>query len=176
MKKLNYLCLVALISCGLGLMACSDSLKSQFDACCTKKSNPNELLNNSKFKERIVKGYSQQYYEKLLECSKIYFSIYYDSTQNYYRLYTWKKREYKNDNNARLLFNISKDYVATNLFVNGWEIDKSGYSNYPDLDKLADSDIKTIENLANIRICNSTSIFRCLYITGNVVEEDRQYI
>lgn len=156
-------------------MGCFDSLKFQFDACCTKKSNPNELLNTSKFKERIVKGYSQQY-EKLSECSKIYFSVYYDSTQNYYRLYTWKKREYKNDNNVRLLFNISNDYVAINLFVNGRGIDKSGYSNYPDLDKPTDNDIKTIENPANIRICNSASIFRCLYITGNVVEEDRQYI
>jgi len=174
MKKLNYLYFVVLISCGLGLIGCSDSLKSQFDVCYTKKSNPNELLNNSKLKERIVKEYSQQYYEKLLECSNIYSPIYYDSIQNCYRLYTWKEHKYKNENSVRLRYYIDKDSVAINLFINDWEIDKSGYSDYPNPEKMTDQDIQSIEGLANKGIATAQGVLGLCYATGNIIEKNKE--
>lgn len=98
--------------------------------CQNGQQTPAELLQNSDVKEAIVTGYSQQYYEKLLETGKIFSDVLYDSIQKNYHLYAWKDKKYDGQNMVRLRYYPLQDSVATNLIVDDLEIDKSGFDNY----------------------------------------------
>jgi hypothetical protein len=80
---------IGIIGTGLISICCSGSLEKQFIMCQNGQQTPAELLQNSDVKEAIVTGYSQQYYEKLLETGKIFSDVLYDSIQKNYHLYAW---------------------------------------------------------------------------------------
>ena len=171
MKNLFFTCVIIF---GLTLSGCSNNLKSQFDKCYKGKLAFSELLQKSEVKDYLIQNYSQQYYEKLLDCSKICSPIYYDSITNIYHLYTWKEHKFENENTVRLRYYVTQDSIATNLFINGFEIDKTGFCNYaPDCLEKAESNIQSITKLANQGYATAQIILGIYYANGDAVEQDK---
>lgn len=127
MKNLFFICITVL---SLILTGCSNNLKSQFDECYAKKISPIELLQNKKVKERIVKNYSQQYYDKLLANADVYTKVYYDSLYNCYYTYGLKKGISNEQSSTQLRYYLNNDSLSTTLRMFNVIIDKSGESDY----------------------------------------------
>lgn len=171
MKNLFFTCIIIL---SLILTSCSNNLRSQFESCYKSKLTPIELLQTSKVKKYIVQNYSQQYYEELLDCSKLYSPVYYDSITNIYHLYTWKNSKFENENAVRLRYYIAQDSIAINMFINSFEIDKTGFCNYaPDCIEKAELNIQSITKLANQGYATAQVILGIYYANGDAVEQDK---
>ena len=109
-----------------------------------------------------------------MDCSKLYSPVYYDSITNIYRLYTWKSSKFENENTVRLRYYINQDSIATNLFINDLEIDKSGFCEYaPDCLEKAESNIQSITELANQGHATAQVILGIYYMNGNAVKQDK---
>ena len=171
MKNLFTHCMIIM---SLILTSCTDSIRSQFESCYQGKLSPLELLQTSKVKKYITQNYSQQYYEKLLSCSKIYSPVYYDSITNVYHLYAWKESKFEDKNTIRLRYYVTRDSIATNLYINDLEIDKTGFIDYaPDCLNNAEQNIESITKLANQGYATAQMILGLYYSEGNGVEQDK---
>lgn len=168
------LSVAAIIYFNFCLVSCSDNIRSQFDSCYAGKSNSNDLLSDNSIKKRIIRDYSQQYYEKLLEIGKIYSSVYYDSIQNIYHLYMWKEQKFRSDNSARLRYYVNKDSIGINLIVNQLEIDKSGYSDYAGWEDNAKLYVEAITKKANQGNATAQLILGIYYSDGIGVDKNEQ--
>ena len=109
---------------------CSDNLKSKFEDCYTTKISPIELIYDNDVKERIIKNYSQHYYDKLLSNTDFYSQVYRDSSLNCYYFFAWKDKKYNTSDNIQLRYYVKNDSLATILRIEDLEIDKSGNSDY----------------------------------------------
>lgn len=101
-------------------------LNHLFYACYINKSHPQEILNNTYFKEQILNRYSKDYYNKIIENGKLFSNVTFDSYYKCYRLYIWKNRKYEYDNCVKIRYYINKDSLSATLNVNALEIGKSG--------------------------------------------------
>lgn len=127
MKKLF---IHSIIIMNLILAGCSDSIRSQFENCYVQKISPIELLQNEDVKERIIKNYSQTYYDKLLANADVYSKVYYDSLHNCYYTYGLKKGISNKQSSTQLRYYINNDSLSTTLRMFNIIIDKSGESDY----------------------------------------------
>lgn len=126
----------------------NNNLKYCFDSCYTEKITVNELINSSKVKERIIQDCSQEYYDSLISNSDIYSTLYYDSVQHSYYFYGWKDRMYNSDFNMQVRYYITNDSLAVTLMMFGFEVDKTGNSDYIDWLEAPSQHIETIKEYA----------------------------
>mgnify|MGYP002566373612 CR=1 FL=1 len=136
------------ISLCLMITSCSDSLKSKFEDCYTAKTSPTELLHNKDIKDRIIKNYSQQYYDKLLSNANIYTQIYLDSLHGYYYMYGRKENVSNRDFNTNLRYYYKNDSLSVTMKMYNIEIDRSGYSDYEGWENDIENHLKEIEKQA----------------------------
>lgn len=148
MNYFNKIVLASIFLCFM-ITSCSDSLKSKFDNCYIQKESVSKLLHDSKIKKRIIKNFSQEYYDKMMQTGVIYSPVYYDSIASCFHLYAWKKHKFDSENQIKLRYYVNKDSVATNMFINNMEIDKTGFSNYAGWGKDVKQDMQLIYQKAN---------------------------
>lgn len=134
-KVKTFLFTIVIFCCSFVLMSFSDDLKFKFTSNMDNSNNSIFILNDSDVKERIISEYSQQYYEKLLDVGNIFSSIHYDSIQNYFYVYAWKNHIFELKNKFCLRYYPDNDSIATNLIIDGLEIDKTGFCDYNGWDK-----------------------------------------
>ena len=173
---MNYFNKIVLASIFLCLMitSCSDSLQSKFKDCYLQKKPVSELLHDSEIKERIIKGRSQEYYDKMMQTGIIYSPVYYDSIAGCFHLYVWKNHRFDTKNQVKLRYYVKKKSIATNMFINDIEIDKTGFSDYADWEKNAAQYIQPISQKANQGNATAQLILGMYYLYGEGVEKNEE--
>lgn len=172
---MNNVCKILLIvSLIFIITGCDNGLKSKFEDSYIQKITIEELLHEPELKKRIIEQCSKEYYEKIIEVAKIYSPIYFDSLNNCFHLYGWKNYKY-DENLFRLRYYVNKDSVATNVFINNIEIDRSGDSDYRDWrnNYTEQPFVKSIISKAEQGKATAQTILGIYYIDGLGVEKDK---
>lgn len=170
MSYLNKIILISTFFC-IVTTSCSDNLKSKFEDCYTTKLTPTELLLDNDIKERIIKNYSQKYYEKLVQNADNYSKVYYDSIKKCYYTYGYKQGVNNKYFNNQLRYYINNDSLVTTLRMYNVIIDKSGESDYADWEENANKYLDYIKLKAEKGYATSQYIL-CRYTMNGSYKMD----